>query len=365
MTDLTFTVSSLLKEKHNCDPVRKPISPRMLDSFLIEARQINRSLRELISYLRAIRVPYLSTAPPPRRNQKHARVNSKTHDDIPAYLTDKQREDIDSQTAALLIRLNSTYQNLEQANNLRHENTQRRLERKYGKSTNFLLRWAAGGDEEIAGDAGKPERQKAEEVEERDIYQHRLGVLYYLKAVSLRAAVNARQDMVDKRLEREREKAESTLSDVRNRNVKLQLAFDFDDDLANTTIDTRGRDTYNPALSPDGDSGGQELTKEQLQLFEQENSSLMNHYNETLTQVTQAEKSLLEISSLQQTLVSQLSEQGELISNLVIDADRTDENVQRGNKELKRATERTRWPRYMYHVTLYLCAGLVVWDLIF
>ena len=102
-----------------------------------------------------------------------------------------------------------------------------------------------------------------------------------------------------------------------------------------------------------------------MQLFEEENNSLINHYNATLTQVTQVEKSLVEISSLQQTLIGHLNVQGEMIGNLVADAERTDENVQKGNKELKRATERTSTAKIMYHSTLWLCAGLVVWDLIF
>ncbi|RHZ48495.1 putative SNARE protein (Ufe1), partial [Aspergillus thermomutatus] len=52
-----------------------------------------------------------------------------------------------------------------------------------------------------------------------------------------------------------------------------------------------------------------------------------------------AEKSLLEISSLQQTLVSHLSTQEEYIEQLVMDASTTTSNIGQGNKELKRATQ--------------------------
>lgn len=258
--------------------------------------------------------------------------------------------------------INGNITNLQQACSLRHETAQRRLEKKYGKSTNFLLRWAAGGEDADVGDAGKSDEHIAEEGQERTIHMFREGVLWYLNW-RLKDAVQTQQEMVEKRLEREREKKASALYDERNRNIKLESTFE--DGFPDTNVDTRGRDVYNPALDINGDGEAQELSPEQLQLFEEENSSLMNHYNETLTQVTQVEKSLVEISSLQQTLVGHLTVQGEMIGNLVSDAERTDENVQKGNKELKRATERTSTAKIMYHTTLWLCAGLVMWDLIF
>lgn len=282
--------------------------------------------------------------------------------EVPLYITDVQREQIDTQTSALLRDINGNITNLQQACSLRHDTAQRRLEAKYGKSSNFLLRWAAGGEDADVGDAGKSEERITEEGKERTVHTFREGVLWYLNW-RLKDAVQTQQEMVEKRLDREREKKASILYDERNRNVKLQSTFE--DGFGDTNIDMRGRDAYNPALDVGGDAGGQELSPEQLQLFEEENSSLMNHYNETLTQVTQVEKSLVEISSLQQTLVGHLTVQGEMIGNLVADAERTDENVQRGNKELKRATERTSTAKIMYHTTLWLCAGLVAWDLIF
>lgn len=282
-------------------------------------------------------------------------------------MTDTQREEIDSQTSALLRDINGNITNLQQATSLRHETAQRRLEKKYGKSTNFLLRWAAGGADAEA-DAGKSAERIVEEGQERTTHMFREGVLWYL-SWGLKNAVTFQQQMVEIRLEREQEKRASVLYDERNKNVKAQRSLDPDGlhgDEGYGNVDLRGRDIYNPALEANGDRGGQlELSAEQLQLFEEENNSLLNHYNETLAQVTQAEKSLMEISSLQQTLVGHLTVQGEMIGNLVADAERTDENVQRGNKELKRATERTSTAKIMYHSTLWLCAGLVVWDLIF
>lgn len=78
-----------------------------------------------------------------------------------------------------------------------------------------------------------------------------------------------------------------------------------------------------------------------------------------------AEKSLLEISSLQETLVSHLATQEEHISQLVSDVDTTQTNVGQGNRELKRATERRSTAQAVFWGTVGLCTWLVVWDLVF
>ncbi|KAK5936797.1 syntaxin ufe1 [Knufia obscura] len=370
-TDLASTLSSILVEAHKSDPIDPHVSFKTLDSFLLEAKQINKSIRDLLSYIRAIRTPYLSTAPPPRRNQKHGRTTSQIQTalgTVPTYMTDLQREDVTSQTNALLRDLRDSIENLRTAANIQHQTVQKRLESKYGKSTNFLLRWAAGGNDAGVGDAGKTEERVEEEGREDTVYRFRNDVLYYLR-FWYEKVWRSQYDMVETWSERQREKAASMLYDERNRNVKLQRNVEdvtgVDGDASYSNMDMRGRDKYNPALDPYGGEVGQELSPEQLQLFEEENSSLAKHYNDQLNQVTQVEKSLLEISSMQQTIQENLEVQGEMVSSLVVNAERTDENVQRGNKELKRATEKTRIPKILYHTTLYLCAGLIVWDLIF
>lgn len=85
----------------------------------------------------------------------------------------------------------------------------------------------------------------------------------------------------------------------------------------------------------------------------------------SLRRDSQAESSLLEISSLQSTLASNLEIQASQISVLVEDAGSTEENVSGGNKQLKRATERWRPARLVFWATVGLCSGLVGWDLIF
>ena len=109
----------------------------------------------------------------------------------------------------------------------------------------------------------------------------------------------------------------------------------------------------------------QSQSQSQLLSLEQENSALLSHYNQSLTQITTAERSLLEISELQSQLVSNLEIQGAQVEQLVSDGLMTRDNVGGGNKELKRASERRSVARGVFWATAGLCAGLVVWDLIF
>ena len=230
------------------------------------------------------------------------------------------------------------------------------LEKKYGKPTGFLWKWA-GGDGD-SPDAGKSEQQLADEGKAKTTKSFRDGVLWYLN-MKLESAVSSQQEMVQIRLEREKQKQMSVLYHQRNSNVQLERE---PDDYGN--VDLRGRDKYNPALDQYAQQD-QDLSPEQMQLFETENNVLFEHLNDQLAKVTQAEKSVMEIGSLQQTLVGHLGVQGEMIGQLVDDASNTDENVKRGNKELKRASERSSTAKAVFWGTAGLCSFLVVWDLIF
>lgn len=388
MTDLTSTLSSLLTTTHNSKPI-SPVSPN-LDSFLLEARQINTSIRSLLLYLRALRGPYLSdslVAPNSRRSNplslKSSQLNSTIATPlgpIPNYLSNPQRESIDTHTSTLLRDLSSNITNLRNAANLAHETARQRLDRKYGagnsKRKSLLFRWAAGEDSTNSNVAEDKESRAQEEGAEETRHNFRDGVLWYLNH-KLAAALSTQQRMITIRLEREREKRASILYDEINRHVRLpqqensNTAIDKVTQSSTSTLDfedMQSHDLYDPSLaSPTTHTTPttSQLSEDQLLLFAHENSSLLNHYTSQLAQVTHAESSLLEISALQQTLLTHLSTQSEMIEHLVVDAQDTDQDLGKGNKELKRASERTRTARLVYHVTLWVCGGLIVWDLIF
>ena len=280
---------------------------------------------------------------------------------VPTHLDDSQRESIDSQTSAVLREINGNITNLSSAVSIQYDTSTKLLEKKYGKPSGVLWKWAAGDGD--VPDAGKGAQQLDNEGRMKTTKSFREGVLWYLNK-NLETALGTQQEMVEIRLDRERQRQMSVLYDQRNSNVKLQREPEMvNGEYGN--IDLRGHDTYNPASDPYAQSQGQELSEEQMQLFEEENRGLFEHLNDQLAKVTQAEKSLMEISSLQQTLVGHLSVQGEMIGQLVEDASNTDENVRKGNKELKRASERSSTAKAVFWGTAGLCSFLVVWDLIF
>lgn len=284
--------------------------------------------------------------------------------DVPEYLTDSQREAIDTETSSVLRDINDKITNLSSAVSLQHDTAVKVLEKKYGRPDGFLWRWAAGDGD--APDAGKSQKHIEEEGQIRMMKLFREGVLWYL-GKRLNDAILVQQEMVERRLERERQKQMSALHDPRNKGVKVSREFEFNPDgaVGLPNRDLRGHDEYEPWADAALQDPVQDLSAEQLQLFEEENRSMFEHYNDQLAKVTHVEKSLMEISSLQQTLVGHLSVQGEMIGNLVTDAVNTDENVRKGNRELKRASERGSTARLVFYATVGFCFFLVVWDLIF
>ena len=73
----------------------------------------------------------------------------------------------------------------------------------------------------------------------------------------------------------------------------------------------------------------------------------------------------MDIASLQQSLVTHLATQEDYIGQLVTDAGSMETNIGRGNKELRRATERRGAAQAVFWGTVGLCTWLVFWDIVF
>ena len=371
MTDLSSTLSSILIQKHSSQSTlghHADLSAN-LDSFLNEAYQINRSISALLKYLRAVRSPYLSTAPLPRPKRAvssdYPRSKSSLQSrDVPEHLNDSQREAIDTETSSVLRKINKNIDVLSSVVSAQHDTVIKVLEKKYGKPDGFLWRWAAGDGD--TPDAGKSDKQIEEEGKVKTTKLFRDSVVWYLKE-QLKDTITLQQEMVEKRLEREQQKQMSVLYNPRNKGVRTSRETESMVNRMDTydNRDLRGHDEYKVWADPSAGGPDPELSPEQLQLFEEENRGLFEHFNDQLAKVTQVEKSVMEISSLQQTLVGHLSVQGEMIGNLVTDQANTNENVRKGNRELKKASERGSTARMVFFATVGFCSFMVVWDLIF
>ncbi|GAA5838305.1 hypothetical protein JCM5353_006845 [Sporobolomyces roseus] len=98
---------------------------------------------------------------------------------------------------------------------------------------------------------------------------------------------------------------------------------------------------------------GTELTQEQIQRFEAEESELLQATRTDLESLKTAESSLLEISSLQTQLAVHLSQQSELTDKLWEEVQEVNGRVGEGNLQLKKAKERGRDSRVWLLVFLF------------
>ncbi|EFW16031.1 hypothetical protein D8B26_004202 [Coccidioides posadasii str. Silveira] len=382
MADITLIVNGLLKS-HGVSGIPNIEDRRAkyqtVDEFLKEAYRINSHVSSLLTYLKSIRQAYLSTAPrrpPVSRRDTHrsstsiASFKSSSSIQTDQHLTDEERDSIDSSTAILLRDLSSSIENLASAETLRQETQATLLRKKFGYKLNSRIwKWAGGdGPEEMSR---SPEEEEAED-SEKTIKTVRENVLWLLRR-RLEAAAEAQMAMVEKRIERAKEKEKSILyksghsgmvggaGGMQAGGIISQTMME--DDMGKPKVPIRVHDpSMDKEMMADIES---QLSPEQLQLFAQENDTMLKHYEDTLSKVQNAEKSLLEISSLQQTLVAHLATQEDYINQLVTDATTTHSNVGRGNQELKRASERRSTAQVVFWATAGLCTGLIVWDAIF
>ncbi|OJZ86538.1 hypothetical protein ASPFODRAFT_716679 [Aspergillus luchuensis CBS 106.47] len=367
MTDLTPTFSQLV---HSKSPTSKLstgyMTTEIADEFLKEAYRINNHITSLLSYLQTIRPSYLSLT-----NTKPTTTTPKQTE----ILDDSARDTITTTTSTLLSNLSTSITTLSAAENLRQETVSRSIAQRFGKG--IFARWAGGAttltSPEGDGNEGKDKEQIIEEEKEKVLKGVRESVLFYLN-VKLGNVVNEQRDMVEKRIERVRERERSVL--YKNTSSSAGIVGgggggwgrvdggEWRGDNNNTGIGIGAGDVVKMDENEVKEIEKQ-LTPQQLQLFEEENDSLVRYFEDVVGKVQNAEKSLLEISSLQQTLVSHLSTQEEYISQLVTDASNTEANIGQGNKELKRATERRSTAQAVFWGTVGLCTWLVVWDLVF
>ncbi|KAF4180534.1 hypothetical protein CNMCM8060_001227 [Aspergillus lentulus] len=372
MTDITSDINQVLKDRHASTTIPKgeprPPSTATADEFLKEAYRINSHIHSLLLYLQSIRHSYLSTTPTVHpRTTTSLRTSPTTSTATSTQskpLTDTERDSIDSSTALLLRDLSTSIANLSTAESLRQE-TESGLLRKKHRAPSALLRWAAGASALAnAPTENKSPEQIADEERARTLRTVRESILWFLRR-GLERAAEAQRDMVEKRIERVREKEKSVLYKSEaggTRPVPASVPVSVSGP-GPTTADPHLRgatlsETETAAIEA-------ELSPEQLQLFAEENDLMLRQYEDALSKVQNAEKSLLEISSLQQTLVSHLSTQEEYIEQLVMDASSTTSNLGQGNKELKRASQRRSTAQAVFWGTVGLCTWLVVWDLIF
>ena len=148
------------------------------------------------------------------------------------------------------------------------------MKKKYGSRLGGLANWAAGG----IGHTKSPEQTQAE-LAANTIKEHRENVLYLLR-LRLQEAGQLQASMMETRIMRELEKNKSVLYKARGRmgqepGEPAVPAFEYQG----------GQGVKMEQQSEPGHNVEDELTPQQLQMFEKENQDMVRHYEETLNQV--------------------------------------------------------------------------------
>ncbi|PYH93244.1 hypothetical protein BO71DRAFT_381982 [Aspergillus ellipticus CBS 707.79] len=394
MTDLTPTLGQLLQGKPASPKLSDGyITTEIADEFLKEAYRINTHITSLLQYLQTIRPSYLSLTKPSRTTTSTSnsltsptpQSPSPTQSPFPfppptnpsstpksqplQTLPEETKNQITTSTSTLLTNLSASITTLASAETLRQETAAQVLSKRFSKG--LLALWAGGTalstNDNGNGEAGegKSEEEMRERGKENVVKCVRESVLWFLRA-RLEQVVVFQREMVERRVERVRERERSVLYLSSSSSSSSSSAGGMG---TATGAGAAAEDErkYRAARMDAAEVQAieQQLTPAQLQLFAEENDSMLKYYEDVVGKVQTAEKSLLEISSLQQTLVAHLATQEEYIGQLVTDADNTSGNVGDGNKELKRAQERRSAAQAVFWGTVGLCTSLVVWDLVF
>ncbi|QIX00938.1 hypothetical protein AMS68_006455 [Peltaster fructicola] len=341
MSNITAEFDTCLRAQGSKPTLRQGYDLAKLNTFLQEAYTINARIAELTQTLRSTRARYLSNS---QHTWRHGSQNLGVQP-----LGEREREQFDAQSKQLLRQLNSAITALKQAEDVRNQAADSVAQAKRARGGfGAIGRWAAGG-----AVTAKSMEEEVDEARRKTIAAFREAVIMFLQS-RLEETSRAQTSMMEIRLGREIEKSKSVLSQSR---AAIGIPYALDEEYSN-----RASEQQEAASKDDMPP---ELSQEQMQLFAAENSDMLKHYEDQLDQVRKAERSILEISELHTQLHANLEQQSTNIDQLVQDSYLTTENLGKGNKELKKASERRSTAQTVFYSTVAFCSFLVVWDLVF
>lgn len=224
---------------------------------------------ELHTELRSLRQAYLSTAAP---RKTHLHASARNGASRPIHLTDRDKEEIDARAKMTLRDLNARIRALEDAEELRQNTEQALIQKKYSRGLGALGSWAAGG-----GGLGikKSDEQIAAEAAARQVSAHREGVMWFLRE-RLRETIGTQQQMMETRLRREVEKNRSVLAKARGPFTSVAPLRENTHE-RNAAVEEEEESKRSAAV--------QDLTQDQLQMFEKGNQDMLKHFANTLDKV--------------------------------------------------------------------------------
>lgn len=276
MTDLTPLFDSFLSSHAAPPTTKRTFTVDSLDEFLQEAYTINHAIRTLHTDLLRIRQSYLSTAQP-----RHTLIRQ--HGEKP--LTDRDREEIDANSKQLLRDLNAKIRQLVDAEQVRRETEAQLLKKKFARGLSALGSWASGGVGGAGSGGGKSSEYRSAEEAANSVTTHRESVLWMLRQ-RLQECVKTQQDMMEVRLNREMEKQRSVLARAGvSEGMSLGAMPGMNTREPSSPVSKRRSSQAAWQEDQPGHNPQDELSTEQIQMFERENHDMIQHYESVLGQV--------------------------------------------------------------------------------
>lgn len=324
MPNITLEFRHLVESKALTTPCKSNTKRRekhtdeSYDLFTKEAYRIYQHIDSLKRFLLTIRPAYLSTNNRSSRTQVRATevtADASNGDSLFALfsgnihnLTDRERDEIDFQAKLIIRRCIDRIKELETSEKLRQE-------QEAAKPTHRLAQF-------LSAVLLPPSTEDV-------LFVHRSSITWLLNQQLMKVS-QIQKDQQEIRLMREIEKSENQLSKSMLNSSKSSVAPPVV--------------TYEAQVIEENPFE-QQLSQEQVQMLEKENSIMLEDLNNTLNQVKSAEKALLEISTLQTQLTNHLAVQTVQTDKLYADAIATTNKVGQGNMQLMTARERNRSSR--------------------
>ncbi|GHJ88102.1 hypothetical protein NliqN6_4504 [Naganishia liquefaciens] len=322
--------------------------------FLAEAYRIHNQLSELTAHLRLIRRAYLSTAPSPL-SSRHRPPQPPTPDDDPErarlrylerskHLSDREKDEVDVRARLVIKTCRDRVELLEQREKLRQSRAPTTSSTASSLISHFLPSLQALTSSETTL---TPQQRSS------ILAAHHGAVIWFLNAELL--GISERQREMQEERGRIRDERGKSLGGMVAKEV-VSANGDAQGASAplNLTIPYKPSKAFDPAAADDDAAldASLDLTPSQIQQFSSENTDLLESMQTTLNTVLQAERSLLEISQLQTTLISHLASQTETIERLYDDANDAIGSVEQANAQLREAKQSGRDARFFLLVFL-------------
>ncbi|KAI5451024.1 hypothetical protein NCC49_002513 [Naganishia albida] len=342
-----------VKRKRRKVPRKEEEQDDMRREFLAEAYRIHNQLEALTSHLRLIRRAYLSTSPalPSRARQQPPFTASPEEDPERArlrylerakYLGDREKDEVDVRARLIIKTCRDRVELLERREKLRQSKAPTT-----STTASLISQFLPSLQSLTSPDSLTPHQKSS------ILAAHHGAILWFLNAELLK--ISERQRELQEERGRIRDERGKSLGGMVGKEVVANgdagSSWKSGPNI-NLTIPYKPTGPSNTADDPLATDASLQLSQAQIQQFSSENTELLESMQTTLNSVLQAERSLLEISQLQTTLISHLASQTESIERLYDDANDAIASVEQANTQLKEAKKSGRDARFFLLVFL-------------